>query len=62
MTFAQVIVSQPQFVEITTLISILLQLSLMVAQNCFKISVNQVFFGNIKLPLRISQNKLNSDF
>ena len=32
-----------------------------VAQNCLKLSVNQIF-GNFKLPLWIFQNKLNHDF
>ena len=34
----------------------------MVAPNCFKISVNQFFFGNFKLPLWTFRNKLNFGF
>ena len=34
---------------------------IMVAENCLKISVNQVFY-NFKLPLLIFQNRVNSDF
>ena len=42
---------------ITTSISIWLQLSNKVTQNCLKISVNQFFWQLYKLPLEIFQNK-----
>ena len=36
-------------------------LAIMIAQNCFKISLNQIF-NNFKLPLWFFQNQLKSDF
>ena len=57
MIFAQAIVFHPYSMEIT-----FLTLGIVVAQNCLKISGNQFFFDNFKLPLWIFQNKLNFDF
>ena len=62
MIFAQAIVFHPYFMEITSLYPSDCNLAIRVVQNCLKISVNHVFFGNFKLPLWIFQNRLNSDF
>ena len=59
--FAQAIVFQPYFMEITTLISIWLQLSHNSSSKLLK-NFSKSFFTNFKLPSWIFQNKLNSDF
>ena len=62
MTFAQAIVFQPYFMELTTLISIWLQLGHNSSSKLLKNFGKSSFFGNFKLPLWIFPNKLKCDF